>query len=1388
MPLRPTTIPPLLAVLAVLAALLLSGLPDARAQAVALTADATSIPYHTLVHLTATAPAGTVTFADNGTPLLTVPVTAGKAVLGIATLGAGAHTLTAVAGPATSNAVSVDVTTGLPSAFKLLTDATTVFDHNTLTFTLDHLLPRATGSVTYAHNGVAFATDPISPAVPTPAYQAFGDSIASGYSLANFTQAYPYLFAAANGFPRLSNFAANGSIACDVLPLAILPHQAGPTQDASPLYTLMIGSNDMLNQGVPLGEPNFTACHRAVLAWLGIPREYKVLPGDPALTVLSGVWALPPAQYDATAATLYNSSGSGAAQFALTSNGGPLYLWYLLGDHLTGAFTVSLDGTPTGTTYTTNPASPIASRNNPASTGFALLRLPVSAGPHTLRVDVASGTVGLLAAATPPSPGGASVHPTVFSTDVPNQNLSQAFVTPAVVDQYSADALADVTLLAADGLDLRPVSTHTYLTGNPAEFNDFVHPSQLGQQHLAAAFQAAFGSTPLAPFDTWLPTIQTRSLLMDGIGAQDFTATYSGDSLYAPSSASASVLVVPDSQSTTHLTAAATTFYASSPITATATIFPGNPGSTVSLMEGAQVLATARVTVYTAVLTAPPLRAGLHTLYAAYGGDASNAASVSPPLQIQVLQNPTTLALSAPNSLAYAATGTLVATLNPASATGSLEFTDSFTPRGQTVPQAAQSLGQVALSAGAASFPLPTLLPGMHAFSAVYHGDQNDAPSGSSTVITNVESVSSVTTLAAVTAPYGQPSTFIATLSAGSVLAFTGTVTFTDSLSATTLQIPVKNGAATSTATWTATTLASGNHTITAAYSGDAIHAASTSAALATAIPRAPSTLTLSGSAASLYTGSPVTFTAALSPAAGTGTLLFTDATGQATLGQATLAAGIATLTLPGLAPGSYSISATYSGDANTLPALSAATPLQVISKATTTTLTAPSTAVYAASVTLSAAVTNAPSGALVRFFDGASLLGGIALTSAGNAATFSTSTLATGTHTLTATFLGDATHEPSTGSAAVTITPAASATTVTLAQVTLLAGSPAVVTIRVATGQSMPGGSVTLRSGSIAVATAPLANGSAGVAYATVSLATGTTGTFPLTAFYSGDPNTQPSDSSALALAYTVAPRVATGTLTLSSSQVPPETPVTLSASFTSPGTTGPALIPSGTVAFLNGTSVVATVALDSAGQATYLLPPTALGNYTLTAVYLPSGVFAASPVPARTLTVTPPLAVAFTTPAITMEAASTIPATTTASVTTLSGYQGAVATQCATSETYLTCTVDALPTLTGPAIAQVHLALSRNHAALTPATQPGCLLGEAAALALLFPLLFTRRRRRLTGLLLLALAATLTTALTGCAEGGNFGQIPTGTYLVKLTATAANTPATATLNVNIH
>ena len=125
------------------------------------------------------------------------------------------------------------------------------------------------------------------------------------------------------------------------------------------------------------------------------------------------------------------------------------------------------------------------------------------------------------------------------------------------------------------------------------------------------------------------------------------------------------------------------------------------------------------------------------------------------------------------------------------------------------------------------------------------------------------------------------------------------------------------------TASYSATALVAGTHTITAQYGGDTNFSVLTSNAqtvtVTAPVVAVADTLVVTSSALSAAAKSPVTFTATFTytgtTATPSGSVTFLD--GTTTLGTGTISGNSATLTTSALAVGPHNISAAYAGDTN---------------------------------------------------------------------------------------------------------------------------------------------------------------------------------------------------------------------------------------------------------------------------------------------------------------------------------------------------------------------------------------------------------------------------------------------------------------------------------------
>jgi hypothetical protein len=240
-------------------------------------------------------------------------------------------------------------------------------------------------------------------------------------------------------------------------------------------------------------------------------------------------------------------------------------------------------------------------------------------------------------------------------------------------------------------------------------------------------------------------------------------------------------------------------------------------------------------------------------------------------------------------------------------------------------------------------------------------------------------------------------------------------------------------------------------------------------------------------------------------------------------LGTGTLSGGTATFTTSGLGTGAHSITAIYGGDANFT---GSASPIltQTINKTASSSSVVTSSnnpSIIGTAVTLTASVTSPVTGTLtgtVTFQDGASALGTGTLS--GGTATFTTSGLGTGAHSITAIYGGDANFANSTSPALMqTVNKVANSTSVASSNNPSIFGTAVTftATVKPASGTVTPTGTVTFNDGATTLGPGTLSGGTATLA---TSALVG--GVHSITAIYGGDANF--ADSTAPGLTQTVA------------------------------------------------------------------------------------------------------------------------------------------------------------------------------------------------------------------------------------------------------------------------
>ena len=567
-------------------------------------------------------------------------------------------------------------------------------------------------------------------------------------------------------------------------------------------------------------------------------------------------------------------------------------------------------------------------------------------------------------------------------------------------------------------------------------------------------------------------------------------------------------------------------------------------------------------------------------------------------------------------------------TTSPSSLTITAGQTASFTAAATgtpapTVQWQVSTDGGVSFSniAGATSTTLTftaSLSQNGNLYQAVFSNSAGSATSSAATLTVINPATTTALVSSANPSAFGQPVTFTATVSSPAGIP-TGTVTFLDGASSLGTGTLDSSGMA----TLTTASLAVGAHSITASYGGDTNFNPSTSSPLSQTVNKGATTVTAISSANPSTFGQPVTFTATVSSPAGipTGTVTFLD--GATSLGTGALdSLGMATLTTASLAVGAHSITAPYGGDANFNP--SSSSPLaQTVNKGATTvtSISSANPSVFGQGVIFSAAVAPAAPGAgsltgTITFQDGATSLGTSGITN--GQASFTTSSLAVGSHSVTAVYNGDGNFNGA-SSAPVTqaVNKAASSTSVASSANPAAFAQPVTFTATVAAvapGAGTPTGAVDFLDGGTALGTASLTGGQATFTSSSLSIAS-----HSITAVYVGDGNFNGSTSAPLTETVTNT----TALVTLSSSPNPSllNQPVVLTAKVAAvPPAVG---TPTGTVAFRDGATALGTAALSSSGVATLTLSTLAVGSHSLTAVYSGDADFSGATSAALTQTV---------------------------------------------------------------------------------------------------------------------------------------------------------------------
>jgi hypothetical protein len=553
--------------------------------------------------------------------------------------------------------------------------------------------------------------------------------------------------------------------------------------------------------------------------------------------------------------------------------------------------------------------------------------------------------------------------------------------------------------------------------------------------------------------------------------------------------------------------------------------------------------------------------------------------------------------------------------------TATVTATDGSTPTGGVVFRVDGAFNPpVGLNDGQAVFERDDLSVGDHTITAEYEPDTFDHHASAAEPLGHTVGQAS-TTLSLVSdrepAEVGETITFTATVGAtNTTTAPDGEIEFTVDTDA-----PVGVALVDGVATLSRSDLTLGTHTITASYAGNTKFAAATDKSVTQHVNRVTTTTTLTSDPNPSDFGETVTFTASVTGTGGapvtSGTVTFADSGFELAQiigdGDDGTEDGNYTLTISNLNPGSHSISATYNPTEDFSSSVGTVTHVVDKAAASVTVTASPTPSVAGQSVTITAEVTSGagtPTGT-VTFTEGVDVLAEDVPIADGKA-TFTTSTLAVGDHTIGAAYGGSTLFEEASGEGSHNVSQADTTTTIESSDEPAGAGQQVTFTVTVAAeapGSGTPTGSVELSINGGSPTTISLTNGQG-----TLTVPFDTIGTYPIAAVYDGDASFTGSSGS---FTQTVIDAFTTTTVTSSEDDNVSTygQPVTFTVTVTSNGAS-PA---EGSVELFDGDTSLGSAVVANA-PVNFEVAGLAVGSHGLTATY--SGSTSTSPSSSGALT----------------------------------------------------------------------------------------------------------------------------------------------------------------------
>lgn len=275
------------------------------------------------------------------------------------------------------------------------------------------------------------------------------------------------------------------SFDCDIVNLDLVPN-LNPTEQSNAAVGWLPSPSDPTYGGgsSPSHLADTNTCRLGGLTWAGISIDNRVYGQNFTNT---GTWGATSPWGKSVVAQ--SSTNGDTSVGTINTNGGPIYLWFVMRGNNGGTFTWQLDSGPVSANIPTQGNNAFTFPITTSSQTLGAIRIPVKdAGSHTVKVTVtsatsASNTVDVVGVGTPTSYVLHGKQPTVFLGGQVN-NRGSAF--PTAIDSYNTNQMTQATQLAADGLAVAFVPVRQYLSS--VDYNSDGGLNTTGQGHVAKAF------------------------------------------------------------------------------------------------------------------------------------------------------------------------------------------------------------------------------------------------------------------------------------------------------------------------------------------------------------------------------------------------------------------------------------------------------------------------------------------------------------------------------------------------------------------------------------------------------------------------------------------------------------------------------------------------------------------------------------------------------------------------------------------------------------------------------------------------------------------------------------------------------------------------------------